>query len=305
MLQNAALNSAVVRMSTADKIGEAMRRSLPHLPVEARSIVSSLLEPATLAIVAGTLAAWAGSHAFGVGEVVDIILLGIGVATLGFVVFEGAAELFDFVTCAQNAQSQADLEKAGQHFAHAITLLGISTLQAILLRGQGKTISVRSWPPKMHPPPNVGPPPSSANQLALWRVSRLPKNSAGITNPYGEIVIARNQSISEQRATLLHELVHRFFSPRIGPFRQLRAEINMSAYLRSATLRYLEEALAEGYAQLRIYGLANALGAIKFPLQAGYVSVSQLAGEGRAIGTITLGGTIFHVSISSGMPNND
>jgi hypothetical protein len=118
--------------------------------------------------------------------------------------------------------------------------------------------------------------------------------------------VARNQSLSEQRVTLFHELVHRYFSPRVGVLRKLRAEISMSAYSRSALLRYLEEALAEDYGQLRVHGLAKALGAIRFPLQGGDVTVSQLATEGLAIGTITLGGLLFNVSISLGpIPNDD
>jgi hypothetical protein len=52
--------------------------------------------------------------------------------------------------------------------------------------------------------------------------------------------------------------------------------------------------------------LANALGTIKFPLQGGYVAISHLAAEGFAIGTITLGGTLFHVSITLGpIPKDD
>jgi hypothetical protein len=300
MLQNATRNTVVVRMSAAEKIGEAIRRSLPHIPSDAQALVRSFLHPHSLAIIAGTLAVWATSHAFGVGEIVDVILIGIGVATVGFSVFEGAVELYGFVTGAQSAQSEADLEKAGQYFARAVTLLGISTLQAILLRGQVKTITSRGRRPKIHPLPYVGQPPIAGNQLQLVRPGRIAGGSAGETLAYGEIFVARNQSLMEQRATLFHELVHRYFSPRTGPFRQLRAELSMSAYSRIALLRYLEEALAEGHAQLRIYGLANALGAIKFPLQAGYVSVSQLVAEGRAIGAITLGGTIFQVSISPG-----
>ncbi len=76
-------------MSDTDKIGNAIRRSLQHIPFDARAIVSSLLQPQTLAVIAGTLVVWAGSHAFGVGMIVDIILLGIGVVALGFAVFEG------------------------------------------------------------------------------------------------------------------------------------------------------------------------------------------------------------------------
>ena len=111
--------------------------------------------------------------------------------------------------------------------------------------------------------------------------------------------------MTEQRITLLHELVHRYFTPRVRPFRRLRAELKMSAYARSAILRYLEEALAEGYAQLRVNGLAAGLRAWRFPLRFGYVTISQVAAEGRAVGTIVLGGTTFHVSISLGaIPSN-
>jgi hypothetical protein len=289
----------IARMTAADKIGEAMRRSLPHLPAQARSIVESMLTPVSLALIAGTLVVWAGSHFVGVGEIVDIILLCVGVVSLGFAVFEGAGALYDFTTCAINARSDADLEQAGQHFARAVTLLGIATVQSVLLRGQGGAVVARGRP-TIRPRPSVGPPPPPGNQLRISRSANLPGGSLGETTAYGEIVISRAQSLTEQRLTLFHELVHRFFSPRTGPLRRLRAELNMSAYSRSALLRYLEEALAEGYGQLRVHGLAQALRAVRFPLDGGYVTVSQLAAEGRAIGTIALGGTLFHVSISQG-----
>lgn len=121
-----------------------------------------------------------------------------------------------------------------------------------------------------------------------------------MTSPYSAITIARNQSLTEQRVTLYHELVHRYFSPRTGPLRKLRAEIRISGYSRSAFLRYLEEALAEGYGQLRVHGLDKAFAAYRFPIDFGYVTVSRLIAEGRAIGTITMGGVLFHVSISPG-----
>jgi len=55
--------------------------------------------------------------------------------------------------------------------------------------------------------------------------------------------------------------------------------------------------MAEGYAQLRINGLASAVEALRFPLAHGYVTVSILGMEGAAIGTITAGGTMFYVSV--------
>jgi hypothetical protein len=70
----------VAGMTASEKIAEALRRSLPLLLADARAEVEKLLEPATLAILAGVLVVWAGSHFFGVGEVVDVVLLAVGVA---------------------------------------------------------------------------------------------------------------------------------------------------------------------------------------------------------------------------------
>jgi hypothetical protein len=289
----------IARMSPGDKIAEAMRRSLSYLPAESRAVVESLLKPETLAIIAGTLVVWAGSHFLGVGEIVDVILLGVGVATLGFAVFEGAGAFSDFASHALKAGADPDFEQAGKSFAQAVTLLGLSVIQALLLRGQGRAVAARRLP-QVRPLPNVGAAPPAGNQLRLSRPGTIPGGTLGRTDAFGAITIARNQSLTTQRITLFHELIHRHFSPPTGPLRTIRAQIRMSGYSRSAFLRYLEEAPAEGYGQLRVHGLAQALGAFRFPLSNGYVTISQLAGEGVAIGTITLGGVLFHVSISQG-----
>ena len=81
---------------------------------------------------------------------------------------------------------------------------------------------------------------------------------------------------------------------------RFRAELKSAGYDRSAFLKYIEEALAEGYAQLRVNGLAQAVQAYRFPLERGYVTVSQLVAEGQAIGSIMLGGSFFYVSIAIG-----
>jgi len=292
-------DAEVVRLAATEKVAEAMRRSLPHLPAAAGGVVEAMLEPQNLAIVAGTLTAWAGSHFFGIGEVVDVILLTAGFVGLGFSVFEGAAAVYDFTTIATRARSEAELDLAGQRFARAVTLLGVSTLQAVLLHGQGR-LAIARGRPRVFPRPNVGAAPPPGNQLLLSRPTQLPGGKLGGTSPFGEITIARNQPLSEQRITLYHELVHRYFSPRTGPLRQLRAELAWSAYSRSAFLRYLEEALAEGYGQLRVNGLTSALRAYRFPIQGGYVTVADLVSEGRAVGTIVLGGSTFRVSVSLG-----
>ncbi|MDQ0590496.1 hypothetical protein [Variovorax paradoxus] len=295
----------VLEMSVTDRVGETMRRALPLLPSEARSTVMAMLQPEALAIVAGTLIVWAGSHFFGVGEIVDIILLVVGFAALGMSVFSGASELTDFVQKAVNGRSDADLDQAAEHFAKAISLLGISAIQALLMRGAARTVIERGVP-KVEPLPNVGTPPPAGNALRLSRPESLPGGIAGSTSLFGDVSIARSQSLTEQRITLFHELVHRYFSPRTGPLRQLRAELRWSAYSRSSLLRYLEEALAEGYGQLKVHGLAQALGAYRFPIQNGYVTVSQLAVEGMYIGRILIGGSSFWVGVSGGqIPNTN
>jgi hypothetical protein len=294
----------IARMSKLERVAEALRRSIPHLPAEGRAMVTSMLEPASLAMVGGTLVVWIGSHAFGIGEFVDLVLLGAGAAILGFSALEGAKGLYDFAKLALAARSESDLDQAGQSFARAVLLLGVSTVQAILLHGQGRMAIARGRP-QVYAPPEVGPTPPAGNQLRISRPASMPGRAVGGTTGFGEIAIARDQPWTEQRITLLHELVHRYFSPRTGPLRRLRAQLKMSAYARSALLRYLEEALAEGYAQLRVNGLAAGLRAYRFPLRFGYVTISQMTTEGSAIGTIVLGGTTFHVSISLGpLPTN-
>ena len=52
----------IARMSAADRIAEAMRRALPLLPADARSVVETMLKPESLALITGTLVLWAGSH---------------------------------------------------------------------------------------------------------------------------------------------------------------------------------------------------------------------------------------------------
>jgi hypothetical protein len=190
-----------------------------------------MLSPQTFAIVSGTLIVWAGSHFFGVGEIVDVILIGVGIAALGFSVFEGAAALCDFATIAIDAQSSAELDEAGQHFARAVTILGISTVQAVLLRGQGRAVVARGAP-QVYPRVQVGPPPPAGGRLLIRRPATLGQGSSAKTSPYGEIWISRNQSITEQRLALYHELVHRFFAPRTGPLPKLRAEIRMGPHTR-------------------------------------------------------------------------
>ena len=297
----------VSRMSKQEKIGEAMRRSLPLLPAEAQEQVKAMLTPTSLSIAAGTLIVWAGSHFFGVGEIVDVILLVVGAAFLGLSVFSGAGELYDFATTAINAQNDAALDEAAKHFAKAVNILGITVISAILLKKSANPVIARGRP-QIRPMPRLGVPPAAGVRPTITRPFKVFQGGREILGDcdfWGNIRVSRNQSLTEQRLTLYHEWVHSVLSPKFGPFRQIRAQLKASAYHRSAIMKALEEAMAESYAQLRVHGLQNILVGITFPVKGGYVTISQLVGEGVAIGNITIGGLHFGVYLKEGVWTED
>lgn len=63
---------------------------------------------------------------------------------------------------------------------------------------------------------------------------------------------------------------------------------------RSSFLRYLEEALAETYAQIKVHGSSRLPSGLSFPVRKGYVTVSSVLKEG-AIGTVVIGGVTYAV----------
>lgn len=130
--------------AASDRLVAAARLAGKHLPAHMRADFEALFAPQVLAVTAGVLAAWAAAHAFGLGFAVDITLLVVGFASLGFVAFQAADSLVAYVTTAVGAQSQAELELAGQHLARAISLLGVQTFVALITRGAAKRIGVRA-----------------------------------------------------------------------------------------------------------------------------------------------------------------
>jgi len=137
------VDAQIVPSSREGRVAEAMRRSLPLLPAEARAVVEGLLSPQSLAIITGTLAVWAASHFFGVGEIVDIILLVAGVVILGKAVWDLAEALWAFADRALNAKTDEDLDEAARHFARAVIIGGVDVIAALLLRRSARNVSAR------------------------------------------------------------------------------------------------------------------------------------------------------------------
>lgn len=305
-------STRVGRLSQAQKVAEAISRSIPLLPHEAGEVIAGLVSPESMAIVCGTLVLWAGSHLFGVGEIVDLVLLVAGAITLGKSVWDLASELSAFARLAVDAQSEAELDEAAKHFAKAATIGGVDVLTALLLRKGLRDVRARpSWRPtspgllRGGAPPPV-PPGRFFYRPKISRVTNLPYRVQGMTDWFGDIYVSRLQSMSEQQVTLFHELVHSVLSPKFKLLRQFRSDLRVSGYHRIALLKYLEEALAEGYGQFRVRGLGAALKGITFPIGPppyGYVTISQLASEGLAIGAIVVGGDLFRVHFLTNPPD--
>jgi hypothetical protein len=121
---------------------------------------------------------------------------------------------------------------------------------------------------------------------------------AGATDKYGNITISPHGTGTDVALARAHESVHAFFSPKaLNRLREFRADVGMTAYDKSALCRYLEEALAESYAQVTVNGLRALPDGLTFPVRNGYVTLHAVATE-AAIGTISYAGVLYAVSVS-------
>ncbi len=118
----------------------------------------------------------------------------------------------------------------------------------------------------------------------------LPAGTGGTTRS-GFIQISPHGTDLDRTQALYHELVHRHFTPRHGPFLNTRRNASMWVYNYSHLARYTEEALAESIAQLRTRG--SFLQGISHPFSPYYkISKTRLFMEGTALSTIVIAGGI-------------
>ncbi|QDV32711.1 anthrax toxin-like adenylyl cyclase domain-containing protein [Tautonia plasticadhaerens] len=128
----------VDRMAIEDRFQEVLTRTVPLLPEGIRGEFAAMITPASLAIMAGVLAVWAGSHYFGVGFVVDAILLIAGGIFLGVQVWSAASDLVGAIELTASATSEADLDQAARLLARFIAVVGVAVFAALVLRGAKK-----------------------------------------------------------------------------------------------------------------------------------------------------------------------
>lgn len=297
----------VSALSVEEKIAEAIKRSLRLMPHDVARQLEAMLSPASLAAMAAAIVAWAVSHAFGVGEAADLAMLAIGLGFCGWGIFGGFRDLARFGREAMSARSEQDLDRAADYFAKAVIEIGINALMALLLRKPIRSFREMGGPQRLNFRPNlrqIEPPPPPGVKPAVT-YAELADGDYGVTNSYGDITINSKLSPEEQRLTLDHEKVHSFLSPRFAPFRQIRARLAISGYVRSALLRYLEEAMAETYAQVRAGGIKGVITGITFPIQNGYLRIGEISVmQGVFLGVILVDGHLMHVMLTYSKPDD-
>ncbi|MDK1235004.1 hypothetical protein [Cronobacter turicensis] len=308
----------VIRLNLSSKLDVVIRKTAVLLPADVGQHLLAVITPEALATMAGIVVIWAGAHFFGIGEIADVILLMVGWVALGGVAVEAGKKLYDFALKTNNAHNEAELDEAAQDLADAITLIGVNTVLAILLKKKpadtfktshrgtimpryGKTVSAR-----MHLP--VNPDGGWRYRPKIRFTDRLPAG-LGSTSPGGDITIGRmydrTQKSSKEAAhhvleAIYHERVHQFIAAKFFFLREFRTFMRHSAYTKSYLLRYLEEALAETVAKLRANGVSSRyiIESLKFPLTNHYqITYAALWHEtaGILLGPVVVGGVMYNV----------
>lgn len=256
-------------LSQSQRLLEVLKRAIRMLPGETGDKLSALLSPTTLIVVAASLAVWAASHAFGVGEAVDLLMLGVGAIFIGREALDVLRHISSFASLTFGAKTEGDLDAAARHLADAIAIIGVDVVIALLLHGAGKAWSNRYRP-------------------SIKGDASLPAGS-GSTTQFGDVTYSTAGSATDQALVRFHEMVHSFLSPKLRGLRDLRADFGTFGYQKSQLLRYIEEALAETYAQLRVNGIKGLPAGIRFPIKYGYVTLTGVLSEAvLAAGAITL-----------------
>jgi hypothetical protein len=133
------LKASVAPASVADwslrhRFEEVLRLAPSHMGPELAAQFRAMLTPVNVGIIAVTLTAWAVSHAFGAGEVVDIGLLAVGAVFLGMAVFKAGEDIGECLMTTLNAETQPDLDRAAGYLAQAVAILGVVAFFSLLAR---------------------------------------------------------------------------------------------------------------------------------------------------------------------------
>jgi len=292
----------ISKWSVEKKREEAIRRSFKLLPAETVKVLEAMMTPEALAVMGAVTAVFAASHFIGVGEIADLILLGVGVITLEIVGWQALDELQSFVHEADAAVVEEDLETSAEHFAKATSLLGVQLISSILFKARPKKTFKSSSGISKEALAKMPKTPGKVFYRSRSRGRSSKPEGTGATSIWGDIWYSTKGSIDEQRLAKIHEQVHSFLTPKLQFLREFRVELGANSYKKSYILRYLEEAIAETVAQVKVN--KNFITGIKFPVKKGYVTIVEMAEEAAGIlmGTVNIAGQACSAKFSGDEP---
>src|SRR5262249_48256930 len=122
----------------------ALRRTAEMLPGQAAEAFLTLLEPTTLGLTTSVLMLAAASQGTPIGWVCDLLL----VASAGWMVFDCADYLLDFVLLATFARTDVDLDQAAASLLHVVVTLGGAAFVGLILKFRPSRSAV---PPPVEP----------------------------------------------------------------------------------------------------------------------------------------------------------
>jgi ribonuclease T1 len=124
----------VADWSLSHRFEEVLKLAPNHMAPDLAAQFRAMLTPESIAIIVGTLAIWAVSHAFGAGEVFDLVLLVVGSAFMGLAAFRAGEDIGECLMTTLNAETQADLDKAADCLAQAVAILGVVAFFSLIAK---------------------------------------------------------------------------------------------------------------------------------------------------------------------------
>jgi len=184
--------------SFEERLKFVFTRTVDKVGPEAKAELLQLLSADSLKLIAGVLLAWIVAHAFGLGEIIDAILLVGGALSVGWAIFDGVDHLYEFAKLTYTGRSASEFEMAADHLAKAISILGIQAVLAVIFKGA-------KWPRTGRGGRlNVGPAP--AEEAGLRYKPKVIESAAekagnGFTDWWGDITISTRGSETTARAS--------------------------------------------------------------------------------------------------------
>ena len=114
----------IAQMTLEERIGETLTRTVPRLGPEFRSQFNALISPEALTMMAGMIVAWIASHAIGLGQIIDVLMIGVGIVSIGWAVFVAIDHLYRFAHGVYTGRNSRSLDVASEHLAEAVAILG-------------------------------------------------------------------------------------------------------------------------------------------------------------------------------------